>query len=148
MRALFIAKQLIGDGLYIQPSLEEWAKGHEGWEIDLLTNDDHVACLYEGMGIPGMRVIFEREVLTDASRTAFMDKYIYDFEYTFDVSKAFALGDQEKIHISTAYAKLLGYDVVPRRVKYQPSDRDDHEKGLILLSMQSMSCASKSGKAP
>lgn len=145
-RALFTAKQLIGDGLYIQLSLEEWSKEHPDWDIDLLTNDDHVACLYRGMGIPKMGIVTKEEQRFDYEGYPFGGTY--DFEHTFDVSKAFALGDQEKIHISTAYAKLLGYDVAPRRVKFQPSDKDDHDKGLILLSMQSMSCASKSGKPP
>jgi len=147
-RALFESINLIGDGLYVQPAIEEWAKEHPDWDIDLLTLDDHVACLYEGM-VPKMRVVFQRD-------EGFVEHYgDHDFKHKFDVSKAFSLGDKEKIHISTAYGRLLtcfhrpeGYDLVPRRVKYTPTQELDHDKGLILLSMQSRSCASKSGKAP
>lgn len=136
-RALFTSKNLIGDSLYVQPALEAWCKDHEGWEINLLTLNDYIAKLYEGMGIPNLKVIFER------------GEGVYDFEFVFQVNEAFSMGDRDKIHISTAYGKMLGYEVTPnQRVKYTPSDGDDHQKGLILLSMYSNSCASRKGQAP
>ncbi len=136
-RALFTSKNLIGDALYIQPALAAWAKDHEGWDIDILTLNDHITCLYHGMGIPRLRTIFER------------GEEQYDFEFVFLVNDAFTLGEQHKIHISTAYGKMLGYEITPQqRVSYTPSDADDHEKGLILLSMYSNSCASRKGQMP
>lgn len=134
-RACFKSHNLVGDGLYIQPTLEQWAKEHEGWDIDLWTLNDYVTCIYPRMGIPNLRVVFEPEGP-------------YDFEFNFDVSKAFKLSDQHQCHISTSYGKMLGYDIVPRRVKFQVSDRNDHEKGLILLSMFSASCSSRKGGPP
>jgi ADP-heptose:LPS heptosyltransferase len=147
MRALFTSKNLIGDALYIQPALEEWAKAHPDWGIDLLTNDDHIASLYEGM-VPKFQKQEPGWPTSPVYQLVFEPKGSYDFEHVFDVSAAFSLGDKEKIHISTAYAKLLGYDVDPRRVKYTPTAAEDHQKGLILLSMQSNSCASRQGKPP
>ena len=144
-RALFTSKNLIGDTLYVQPALEEWWKEHPDWDVDLLTLNDHITCLYDGMVFPESR--HPRVVFEPGAPEMLMGER-YDFEHEFNVSKAFELGDKEKMHISTAYGRPLGYDIVPRRVKYQPSDRDDHEKGLILLSMSSNSCASRSGKPP
>jgi ADP-heptose:LPS heptosyltransferase len=152
--ALLTSKNLIGDGMYIQPSLEEWAKDHsDDWDIHLLTLDDHVACIYERMEIPRLQTVFGR-----IHRT-------YDFEFNFDVSQAFKISDQDECHISVSYAKMLGFEpervatlvgktdsgkpkYAPRRVKFYVTDKDDHEKGLILLSMFSASCASRDGKAP
>jgi glycosyl transferase family 9 (putative heptosyltransferase) len=136
-RALFTSKNLIGDSLYVQPALEAWSKEHEGWDIDFLTLNDHIAPLYMGMGIPNLKLIFER------------GEVVYDFEFEFQVNQAFSLGDKEHIHISTAYGKMLGYEISPnQRVKFIPSGEDDHEKGLILLSMYSNSCASRKKQLP
>jgi hypothetical protein len=134
-RACFKSHNLIGDGLYCQPALEEWVKDHPGWDIDLWTLNDYVTCIYSRMGIPNLRVVFEPEGQ-------------YDFEFNFDVSVAFKMSDQFKCHVSQSYAKMLGYEIKPRRVKFQVSDKDDHEKGLILLSMFSASCASRKGGPP
>src|SRR6266566_2763101 len=132
-RALFRSVNLIGDGLYIQPALAAWMKEHLDWEVDLLTLDDHATCIYEGMGLP-FRVVFDKQGE-------------YDFEFAFDVNKAFSLGDREKIHIADAYAKLLGVKIENRLPYYKPPDGQT-EPGLILLSMFSRSCASREGKPP
>lgn len=132
-RALFTSKNLIGDSLYVQPALEEWSKEHEGWEIDLLTLNDHITPLYRGMGIPNLSTIYERG---DTS---------YDFEFDFNVNTAFAMGDRDRIHITTAYGRMLGYEIAPRKIKYTPLE-GDNAKGLILFSMYSNSCASRQGK--
>lgn len=135
-RAIFRSANLIGDALYIQPALAAWVREHEDWEIDLLTLDDHVACLYEGMGLP-IRLVFDRMVKE------------YDYEFDFDVNKAFKLGEEEKLHIVDAYAKMLGVTITEtdRLPKYTPPEGET-EKGLILLSMFSRSCASREGKPP
>lgn len=136
-RALFTSKNLIGDGLYIQPALEKWVEQHQGWEIDLLTNDDHITDMYTRMGIPNLRIVFDRYYKE------------YDFEFNFDVSEAFKISDQYKAHISIAYGMMLGVEVLPNtKVKYIPSDLDDHEKGLIMFSCFSNSCASRKGEPP
>lgn len=130
-RALFTSKNLIGDSLYIQPALEEWALGHPDWEINLLTHDNFISSIYERMGIPGLKVVFDRIYRT------------YDFEFVFDVNEAFKISDKQKCHISTSYGRMLGYEIAPRRVKFLVSEADDHEKGLVLVSMFSASCASR-----
>jgi ADP-heptose:LPS heptosyltransferase len=130
-RALMTCRNLIGDGLYSQPALEEWSKDHPGWEIDLLTNDDFISPIYQYMGIPNMRVVFDRMYRT------------YDFEFEFQVNKAFDYSNENKCHLLTSYGKMLGYDIEPRRVTFIPSKADDHEKGLVLFSMFSASCASR-----
>ena len=142
-RALFTSKNLIGDALYIQLALKRWVEEHPGWDIDLLTLNDHITCLYEGMGIPNLRVIFERD-------EGFASYYgNYDFEHVFNVNDAFALGDKELLHISQAYMKLLGQEVpsLPPRVEYIPPD-GPCEEDKVLLSMFSNSCASREGKPP
>lgn len=145
-RALFTSKNLIGDALYIQPALKLWAEQHPGWEIDLLTLNDHVTCLYEGMNIPaegGMRIIFEYG-------EGFASHYgKYDFEHEFQVNKAFALGDEKKLHITQAYMELLGLPVpeYPPKVEYTPPEGPT-EENLVLLSIFSNSCASRDGKPP
>jgi hypothetical protein len=137
MRALFISKNLIGDALYVQPSLKAWSEKNPEWSIDLLTLDDQVACLYEGMEIGNLRVLRNKADLAGH----------YDFQHTFDVSGAFALGDKKSMHISHAYMELLGLEVpvgLPV-VVYKPPV-GDFERDLILVSMFSRSCASREGK--
>jgi ADP-heptose:LPS heptosyltransferase len=146
MRALFTSRNLIGDALYVQPALKMWAEQHSDWEIDLLTLNDHITCLYEGMDVPaagGMRIIFEY----GEGFASYYGKY--DFEHVFDVGKAFALGDQKKLHIAQAYMELLGLPVpeYPPKVEYTPPEGPT-EPGLVLLSIFSNSCASREGKAP
>ena len=137
MKALFKSKNLIGDGLYIQPALAAWVAQHPGWEIHLLTLKDHITCLYEGMGIPKLKIVHDEPTEE------------YDFQHEFDVNKAFSLGDTEKIHISKAYAKLLGVEIEDSpQVFYRPPDGDDAGEGRVLLSMFSNSCACRKGKPP
>jgi ADP-heptose:LPS heptosyltransferase len=142
-RALFTSKNLIGDGLYIQPALKAWQQLHPDWDIDLLTNNDHITCLYEGMGIDRMRIIFEREDV----RCSLPGEY--DFEHEFQINKAFELGEKKNYHISQAYFELLDLPVpeYPVKVEYTPPEGET-EKDLILLSMFSNSCSSRDGKAP
>lgn len=133
MRALFTSKNLIGDALYIQPSLSAWAEQHPDWDIDLLTLNDHITCLYSGMGIKNLRTVFEPEGP-------------YDFEHKFDVSAAFKLGETDHVHIAEGYARGLGVEIPKNpRVRYTPPEGDSIP-GLILLSMFSNSCASREGK--
>lgn len=142
-RALFTSKNLMGDSLYIQPALKMWSEQHPDWEIDLLTLNDYIACLYEGMGIQNLRVIFER----DEGFASYYGKY--DFEHVFDVSAAFKLGDEKKLHIAQAYMELLGLPVpeYPPKVEYTPPEGPTEER-LVLLSIFSNSCASREGKPP
>lgn len=144
-RALFTSKNLIGDGLYIQPALAEWVTRNPGWDIDLLTLNDHITCIYDGMGIPRLKTIFDRD-----------ESVQYDFEFVFKVNDAFTLGETERLHISQAYWKML-HGVppeLPQKVDFDPGegtwDEDAVKDGrpLILLSMFSNSCASREGKPP
>ncbi len=123
----------MGDGLYTQPVIEDWLAAHPGWEIDLLTYPDYIAEIYTRFGLP-LRVI-----TNDDERNP-----PYDLEFEFDASASFKLCDQHRIHISQGYAMMLGVEpFTPRRVKFECSDEDDHEKDLILLSMHSHSCLSQ-----
>jgi ADP-heptose:LPS heptosyltransferase len=146
-RALFTSVNLIGDALYIQPALKMWADQHPGWDIDLLTLDDHITCLYRGMGIPNLSVITKEEQRFDYEGYPFGGRY--DFEHKFDVNAAFKLGETEGLHIAQAYLKLLGFPVPehPPKVGYRPPDGPS-EKDLVLLSMFSACCASREGKPP
>lgn len=149
-RALFTSKNLIGDGLAIQPALKMWSKQHPGWEIDLLTLNDHITCLYRGMGIKYFQILFERPVEGQHDPSSvFEDPGHYDFEHEFQVNKAFALGEEKRLHITQAYMELLGLPVPehPPKSEYTPPDGQT-EKGLVLLSIFSNSCASREGKAP
>jgi hypothetical protein len=135
VRALFTSRNLIGDTLYVEPALSVWAKEHPGWDIDLLTLNDHITCLYEGMNIPGLRVVFEPEPP-------------YDFEFEFHVGKAFTFGEQFHWHIAKCYSAGLGTTIPDNpRVTYIPPE-GENEKDLVLLSMFSNSCASRQGKPP
>lgn len=133
-RALFTSKNLIGDGIYIQPALAVWHKENPDWEMDLLTLDDHMTCIYRGMGLP-WRIIFEKVYEH------------YDLEFTFDCGKAFKIGEKDNVHITEAYARMLGVKITSGRPLYVPPEGDS-VRGLILLSMFSRSCASRSGGYP
>lgn len=147
LRALFTSKNLIGDSCYIQPALKAWQEDHPDWAIDLLTLNDHITCLYRGMGIRNLNIITEEEQRFDFEGYPFGGPY--DFEHTFDVNAAFKLGETENLHIAQAYLKLLGYSVPehPPGVEYTPPEGPT-EKGLVLLSIFSQSCASRQGKPP
>ena len=145
MKALFISRNLIGDGLYISQALYAWWQSHQGWEIDMLTYNDHITCIYTRMGVP-VNVIFDEP-----------DRSQYDFVHHFDVTPAFALCSHKKIHIGEAYAELLGVELpkaqkltenhpshvvkpifIPTMEALAPSEID-----LVLISMFSASCASR-----
>lgn len=135
MKALFISNNLIGDGLYVGPVAEKWYREHEHEyeEIHMLTIANHAKDIYKGMGVP-WKVIFEREGQ-------------YDTEINFDVSKAFQISDKKKCHLVNSYAELAGISpdgirAVPN-YKPEPMDVPDKWKGLVLLSLHSMSCSSR-----
>lgn len=146
-RALFVSKNLIGDGLYISPALQQWARENPDHDIYLLTNDDHVASIYPRMGVP-LTVVYKAD-------------FSFDFCHEFDVSKAFAVCDKKRIHVAEGYAELLGVTIppFPGKKHLRPTfnilqqDRDmykitDDQKGLVLVSMFSMSCTSRDKNRP
>lgn len=139
-RALFISYNLIGDGLYISPSLRLWHQQNPDCEIDLLTRKDHVTRIYSGMGVP-VNVITEESELREP----------YDFRHTFDVSKAFGVCDTNKCHVSDGYALLLFGQRLPPLPNYahlgpfySPEEEDiTGFEQLCLVSMFSASCTSR-----
>lgn len=148
MRALFTSINLIGDGLCISAALRAWHRQNPDAEIDLLTIDTPAAEMYKGMGVP-LRVLF------DGHRAAGG----YDFEFTFDVNKAFAICDQKKCHLSQGYADLLGVTIGENAVDLGPFYDSPYveedtalvesiPQGTILLAPFSRSCASHEGKPP
>lgn len=176
MKALFESVNLIGDALYISPALRAWIRDHQhdgNLDISLLTLNDHVAPLYEGMLRDDdyktilkenrFHVIFEEPTLTEENK--------YDFRWKFDVNAAFKLSDQKHQHLAQSYADLLGVKLKrkpggqPRKYMpvYKPTFIPDpskpgysfdepwyiKEEGLediILISMFSMSCTSHDPK--
>jgi len=134
-RALFTSINLIGDGLYVGPVAQKWYRehGYEYDEIHLLTIPNHARDIYNYMGMP-WKVIFEKEGT-------------YDTEINFDVSKAFQICDKKRCHLVTGYAELAGVEPegIPLVPNYKPEPRELPEcmKGLVLLSLHSMSCASR-----
>lgn len=130
MKALFTSRNLIGDALNISPALRRWAKEHPEKGITLRTLPDHVQEIYQYMGV-------ELTVVNDA------DESNYDFVHDFDISKAFAVGERDKVHMVDAYGKLLFDELggLEEELTYQPPEME-HEKDLILLAPFSRSCAS------
>ena len=137
-RALFISRNLIGDGLQISPALRAWHSANPEWEITVETNNDHVTCIYTRMGVPV-------NIVTDAEQER------YDFVHTFDPSQAFTVSETRRQHIAESYADLLGVKLAPEKGRAHlrpvfiptPEELTEEEKGLVLVSMFSMSCTSR-----
>jgi ADP-heptose:LPS heptosyltransferase len=129
---------LIGDGLCISPALRAWYKEHEGWEVNLLTLDDHIADIYNHMGVP-LTVCFQP-----------LHKE-YDFEHVFDISKAFQICDQQQCQMADGYARDMGITLEPTaqgiHTYYDPGHFAEDDplvesvpRGTILFAPFSMSC--------
>lgn len=150
MKVLFTSKNLIGDSLYVGPALRAWIKKQETpVDVWILTLNDHVAPLYEGM----VRDLWNPGTLVHTFGTCYERPNVdFDKEHTFDVNAAFKLSDQKKQHLATSYAELLGVNIGtgPASVKpiYIPIEEElrEEEKGLILVSMFSASCTSRDPK--
>lgn len=136
-QALFTSKNLIGDALYISAPLRAWHEKNPEYEITILTLPDHVKELYEGMGVSCTIVTTLAELVSLG----------YDFEFTFDVNRAFQIGEQDKCHIAVAYAKMLGVEIKEVGPFYEAPLYIVH-MGPILISPFSQSCASNQGKPP
>ena len=170
-QALFISKNLIGDGLQTSRALNQWYRLNLDYEIVLRTDLNHVTPIYEHMGVP----------LTVVTSDDLQD---FDFTHTFDPSKAFAVCDRRYqewrlahrgmphpgyirgAHIADAYAELLGIElpqlpnaehVLPifKPIVYAPGgqharDREliDESEGKVLVSMFSASCTSRDKNHP
>jgi len=107
MDVLFTSRNLIGDGLEICPSLRAWHKQHPDASIDLLTDDNNTAEIYKWMGVP-LTVCFQPL------------KRHYDFEFVFDITKAFSLCDIHKCCMAEGYARLLGVEIGREQSDYAP----------------------------
>jgi Glycosyltransferase family 9 (heptosyltransferase) len=136
-RAQFTSKNLMGDALNISLALRAWYEQHRDWNIDLFTLPDHIAPIYERMGVP-LTVYTKWDDEFDAP----------DFKFNFDVGIAFALGEQTHKHISACYADILGVDIGNERKPVYIPFEEPHEKGLILISLFSRSCSSQTGGPP
>lgn len=145
-KVLFKSYNLIGDGLYISPALNAWWKQHRD-EYDLphfMTHHNFIAPMYESMKVP---LVFVSE-----------PQGPYDFEFNFDVNEAFRICDAKKMHIAEAYAEMLGVELpidpgyvwghVNPIFEPDPEVLREEEKGLLLVSAFSASCASREGKPP
>lgn len=135
-RALLVSKNLLGDGLYCGNVAEAWYQqlGKEYDEIEMLTLPQYTEATYHGMGVP-WKIVYE-------------PTGTYDFEFNFDVNKAFQISDQRKCHLVDSYAQMLGVSKpggFVKRPNYRPPvlEIKEEEKNLVLVSMFSMSCASR-----
>jgi ADP-heptose:LPS heptosyltransferase len=157
MRVLFKSNNLIGDALNISPAWRTWIK-KQGLnslqdEIIMQTLPDHVAPLYQGMvrDLVKIQTFFNRLEGT------------FDFEFNFDVNKAFIISDQDKCHIAESYAKMLGVELtggierlkptyIPEIFAMNPTLDNvlyqEELKGMILISMFSASCESRDKNTP
>lgn len=135
-RALFISKNLIGDALNIAPALRAWRMEHTpyDWDVDLLTLPDHVAEVYGKMGAV-VNVIYNEPIEG------------YNFKHYFDISKAFAIGEQKKCCMVDAYCEMLGVRPNEDAPTFTVTETE-HAKDLILISPFSRSCSSNEGKPP
>ena len=158
MRALFESRNLVGDSLCISAALRAWYREHSYWEIDLLTNDDAVSVLYEGMGVP-LRVCFGRMLRERHGDVEVEYSAEYLFEFTFDVSKAFKICDEKKCHLAQGYADLLGVQIGDTAADLgpfydPPIVAEDDEwvshipQNTILLAPFSRSCSSHTSGKP
>jgi ADP-heptose:LPS heptosyltransferase len=135
-RALLRSHNLLGDGLMIGPVAEEWyhQHGQEFDEIEMYVLPGYAAPTYKGMGVP-WKIVHERTGE-------------YDYEFNFDVNEAFQISDKQKCHLVESYAQMMGV-VKPGGFQKKPNYRPpvieikDEEKNLVLVSMHSMSCASR-----
>lgn len=154
-KAVFRSNNLIGDALNISPALAAWRAEHPGWEINIQTLPDHAACLYSRMGV-NVKNVFTNE--DDVVR-----HNPYEVAFDFDCGKSFQLGEHLKIHQARAYAQMLGVSLGPpvKEGEYDAAVRPifkltaeelnavpERERGLILVSPFSRSCASREGKPP
>lgn len=146
-RVVFTSKNLIGDALYISPALSVWYDQHRDWEVWLDTLPNFIAPIYERMGVPLTLKYGVDSNFVSAGKW-----------FDFNVNEAFRICDEQKIHIAEAYAQMLGVEL-PRSPVYEwahvkpiflptPEELREDEKGLILVSMFSASCASRQGKPP
>jgi len=150
MKALFISRNLIGDGIQISAALRVWYAAHFAeYDVTMLTNNDHVAELYKGMGVP-LDLIYDYNPATDEP---------YDFKFDFDISKAFQICDKEQVPMAVGYAKLLGVELGQTAEDigpfYTPPILDEDNEwvsqvpdGCILIAPFSNSCTSHEGKPP
>jgi|SRR5882724_476754 len=147
MKILITSRNLIGDGIQISAALRKWHEENPDFEIDLLTNNDHVAELYRGMGVP-LQVVFDED-MHEANELIGP----YDSEFNFDISKAFQLCDQHQCPMAVGYAKLLGVELGPEPADIGPfydppmleEDREWVEsvpQDTILIAPFSNSCTS------
>jgi ADP-heptose:LPS heptosyltransferase len=155
MRALFTAKLLIGDALYISAALRAWIEKHRGWDIYIETLNDHILPLYGGMARDLVPVAVNPIGTYDEDYDGEQGAVKFDFTHTFDVNKAFSLSDKRKQHLAKSYADLLGVDIGNRPQDIGPfftpkehiiSEFDlvsKLDKGMILVSMFSASDASR-----
>lgn len=145
MKALLISKNLLGDGLNIYPALAQWRAKNADAEITFLCNGDYTADVYRSWRNMNMAVV------TEDPRERTIPKMEYDFVFDFDVNMAFGIGDRDKLHITHAYAKMLGVTLPDNISAFTPRfdvTEAPHEKDLVLLSVFSNSCSSRQGGKP
>jgi hypothetical protein len=135
-RALFKSHNLLGDGLYSGNVAEVWYAQHgkEFDEIEMYTLPGYTVPTYRGMGVP-WKIVHETTG-------------VYDFEFNFDVNKAFEISDRKTCHLVESYGEMLNVAKPGgwvKRPNYTPPEIEipADECNLILVSVFSQSCASR-----
>lgn len=146
-KALFISKNLLGDGLNVAPALRAWHKEHSEFEIDLFTLPGPYAHMYERMGVPIRHLLTNEPPVYDGTHVTILGTP-YDFIFNFEVGTAFTIGERTHRHITACYALMLGVDIGDERKPVYIPEEEEHERDLILVSLFSKSCSSNAGLPP
>lgn len=170
-RALIISHNLIGDALCAGVAIREWFKLHrsEYDEVDLLTQNDHVTRLYQGMGVEWSHI--ETDANQQVQRGAYQEinkgGWSYNHIYNLGAGDAGKYADEHQCHIIEGFCNQL--EIEPPQVTsltnqigtfkaWKPYydftktttqwEIDAVDPGLVLFSPFSASCASRKGGQP
>lgn len=139
MKVLFKSKNLLGDSLQTTSVIEAFRQKYFPEVIDVLTDKQYAVVFNRIHPTIKSIVISEAEV----------DEDLYDFVFTFDISRAWRLGVINNIQANVAYGLLLGFDLLPTVPIFNPLQEEvDEAKAYavecpyVLFQPYSVSCSS------
>ena len=107
MRALVVSHNLVGDGLYIHPTVAKFLKDNPGCELDLETDNNFIKPIYFGMGFNWRKVFHSRE----ETKSDPLDGGVYDKVLSFRAGDAGAVASEKQCHLAEAYAMMNGVEL-------------------------------------
>lgn len=173
-RALIVSRNLIGDALCAGVAIREWFRLHDPFfggekytedkEVDLLTQQDHVTRLYQGLGVEFSHIYND----PIAQFLTVEEGGIYDKVYVLGAGDAGKYADDHQCHIVEGFCNQL--EIEPPKVgtlinsmgtfkaykpfydpwvtlKERPEDWNTFSS-YVLFSPFSASCSSRKGEAP